>query len=138
MKTIGAIPLIILLLFTGIKVSVATHYCCGQVADTRVSLTGEPASCGMAHENGPASLHDIFANHCCDNVISSCSLGINYFPSLYSFDNFEVKAIDLFILPSDIVPNLEPLIPESNQEGKPPGSLFPNDVRLSSICVFRI
>jgi hypothetical protein len=138
MRTVGAIPLIILLLFTGIKVSVATHYCCGQVAATRVSLTGEPASCGMADDKNTGPLQDVLANHCCDNVISSFSFSNNYFPSLYSFDKFEVKAIDLFILPFDMVPKQELLIPDSGRETRPPGSLFPNDVLLSSICVFRI
>jgi hypothetical protein len=138
MKTVGAISLIILLLFTGMKVSVATHYCCGQFAATKISLTGEPASCGMANEKDSRSLQNFFANHCCENVISSCSFSTNYFPSQYSFDNFEVKAVDLFTLPSDIVPNQEPLISDFILEGRPPGSQFPNDVHLSSICVFRI
>jgi hypothetical protein len=138
MKTIVSIPLIILLLFTGIKVSVATHYCCGHVAATKVSLTGEQASCGMQNEEDTRSSQDIFATHCCDNITSSCSFSNNYFPSLYSFDNFEVKSVDLFRLASDVVPNQELLASDSDNEGRPPGSLLPNDVLLSSICVFRI
>ena len=138
MKTVGAIPLIILLLFTGIKVSVATHYCCGRVAATRVSLTGEQASCGMEKDYGTKPLQDVFETHCCDNVTSTCSFSNNYFPSLYNYDNVQLKDIAPFNLHSDTLSFLEPPITSSDQPGRPPGTRFTNDVFLSSICVYRI
>jgi hypothetical protein len=138
MKTVGAIPLIVLLLFTGINVSVSTHYCCGQVAGKKVSLTGEQASCGMENVAGSKSYRNIFATHCCDNVTSTCFFSSNYFPSLYSDDSFEVKGTDLFNLPSDYMSYGEPFISNLHVEGSPPGILFASDVLLSSICVFRI
>lgn len=138
MKTIGAIPLIILLLFTGIKVSVSTHYCCGHVAATKVSLTNVRASCGMENEESTRSFQDVIKTHCCDNITSSCSFSNNYFPSLYSFDSFEVKAIDLFNPSPFSIMYHEPVVSDSEKESGPPGSSFSNDVLLSSICVFRI
>ena len=138
MKTIGAISLIVLLLFTGIRVSVATHYCCGHVAGTKVSLTGAQATCGMENEEAPVSHQEIISTHCCDNVMSSYSFSNNYFPTFYNYDNFDAKAVISFIVPSDVISFAEPVIIISNRDGSPPGNQFPDDVLLSSICVFRI
>lgn len=139
MKTIGAISLIVLLLFTGIRVSVATHYCCGHVAGSKVSLTGAQATCGMEKEEAPYSHQEIISTHCCDNFISSYSFSNNYFPTFYNYDNFDAKAIISFIVPSDVIISYaEPIIPGLNHDGSPPGNQFPDDILLSSICVFRI
>jgi hypothetical protein len=138
MKTIGAISLIVLLLFTGIKVSVATHYCCGNVAGTKISLSGEKASCGMESRIPLNFPQDIIEKHCCDNVVTSYYFSNNYFPTFYNFDSPEFRAVSQFIVFYDVNLFAAPLILSSNNTGSPPGTMLPFDDILTSICVFRI
>ena len=41
MKNVISIPLALLILFTGINVQIASHYCGGNFAAAKVSLTGK-------------------------------------------------------------------------------------------------
>ena len=50
MKRIVSIPLLFIILFSGINVKFASHYCGGNFSGTKVSLTGELATCGMEQE----------------------------------------------------------------------------------------
>ena len=138
MKTFGAISLIVLLLFTGIRVSVATHYCCGHVADTKISLTGELATCGMENPKASDSHQNTFTTHCCDNITTSYSFSNNYFPTFYNCDNFDLKAIIQLNVPFDVLSYTEPVVSGLYSGESPPGNPLQPDVLLSSICVFRI
>jgi hypothetical protein len=138
MKKLAAISLIALLLFTGIRLNVATHYCCGHVAGTKISLTGALASCGMEITDHPKSHTYTISTHCCDNVISTYSFCNTFFPTFFNYDNIDSGASLFLYSPSVNISYANPFGSGSNSCESPPGNLLLTDVRLSSICVFRI
>ena len=139
MKKLISIPLLVLILFSGININIASHYCGGRLAGTKVSLTGEPATCGMEENPVTDTPYGAITKHCCDNVISSFSFGVNYAPSANLFipDNgpelhsFYIAPQDPFNYHGNLLSNLYCII-------RPPGSFIPNDVEQQSICIFRI
>ena len=65
MKKFISISLTFLLLAALFHFSIATHYCGGTIAATKISLSGKLASCGMENdvENSPQS-GTYFLSHC--------------------------------------------------------------------------
>jgi hypothetical protein len=137
MKTILSIPLIVLILFSGLIVSFATHYCEGSVVATKVSLTGELATCGMEQTTSDHLLIDRFCSHCCDNTASVYSICNNYFPSAFSVEDPLLQAISVYFLPLDYLLSPE-MISNTLNTIRPPGSYTPNSVTLPDLCIFRI
>jgi hypothetical protein len=138
MKTIFSIPLILLILFTGTSVKFATHYCQGSVAATKVSLTGEPATCGMESQSGNTPFQNSFSKHCCDDIISAYSICNNYFSSSQIFNSTWQKVICIIDIPIDCICNQVIINLTSNKIIKPPGNYSTCSVDQSDLCVFRI
>jgi hypothetical protein len=137
MKTILSIPLIILILFSGVIVSFATHYCEGSVVATKISLTGEQASCGMEHVSINNPLLVKFQNHCCDNVTSVYSICNTYFPSAYNVEDPILQVISVLLVPYDYL-NSSDIAINTLSNIRPPGCYTPNSVTLPDLCIFRI
>jgi hypothetical protein len=119
--------------------SVATHYCMGRVAASKISLSGELATCGMENDENIQTQADIhFTSHCCDNTLIFCGIHGNYFPS-YSFvpesynDNFQVFSTAVSLTTGSIS-----CFQSINATTSPPGVSASNNVDLSVICVLRI
>jgi hypothetical protein len=138
MKTLISIPLIILILFTGISVKFATHFCGGYVAATKVSLTGELATCGMESNSFNNTQQEIFSKHCCDDITSAYSICNNYFASSYNFDDPGQQVVDMITVPSDYLSNQKTIIITSDSDFRPPGTNHPNSVDRPVLCIFRI
>lgn len=138
MKTVLAIPLILLILLSGISVKFATHYCHGSVAATKVSLTSVPATCGMESQSGNTPFYNSYSKHCCDDVILAYSICNNYFASsrsvLYPFQKFSCT----IAIPAACVGNQTIVNIITNKIIKPPGYNYPNSVDCPFLCVFRI
>jgi hypothetical protein len=139
MKRLLSIPLILLLTFSGISVTLAKHYCGGYLASTRLSLTGELATCGM---EGEGLIHHSsginLKTHCCDDVVTSIGIFNNYVPS-YSFvpELFQHK-IQGFSTPDSQTFFPFEILLSTYTNVIPPGALKSTKVDLSDICVFRI
>jgi|WetSurSiteA1Bulk_404760.scaffolds.fasta_scaffold21940_2 hypothetical protein len=139
MKRLLSIPLLALILFSGININIASHYCGGQLAGTKVSLTGERATCGMEEPSETHPPNGSITKHCCDNVILSVSMASNYVPSANMYVPDKGPELSHFyIAPGSVSGDngrhfsyLSPII-------RPPGSFVPNDVEQQSICLFRI
>ncbi len=139
MKKVTSISLVLLMLGAMFHISVATHYCGGQIAASKVTLTGKLASCGM---EGPAKElpfpGESFSKHCCDDVITICETDSNYMPS-FSFvpesyqNDFQILSA-LTVLSNNSFTGLDSFYTDVS----PPGALMSTDVDLSGICVFRI
>jgi hypothetical protein len=71
MKKVLSISLVLLMLTAMLHLSVATHYCGGKIAASKISLSGELASCGMEGEGKEIPLPEtnLFA-HCCDDIVT--------------------------------------------------------------------
>ena len=137
MKTILSIPLIVLILFSGVAVSFATHYCEGSVVATKVSLTGEMATCGMEEKSSDNLSIDKFSTDCCDNTASVYSICNIYFPSAFNIEDTVLQAISVDFSPLDNLfsPEIRSNTPNTI---RPPGNYTPNSVTLPDICIFRI
>jgi hypothetical protein len=136
MKKVLAISLALLIMFTGVTVNVAVHYCGGMIAAKKVSLSGELASCGMARQevgkpginNTPVCSNSLSAYMLNNNFVSSLVLSID-FVKMFSADA-ETHAV--------LVPGTMPDLKDPAFNNRPPGSGYPNDVRLECICIYRI
>jgi hypothetical protein len=138
MKTILSIPLIILILFSGVIFNFATHYCEGSVAATKISLTGELATCGMEQTSADNSLSIKFSNHCCDNIASVYSICNNYFPSSHNIEDPILKVVSVLNVPFNFLSKLTIVNNTLNTTIRPPGCYTPNSVTLPDLCIFRI
>jgi hypothetical protein len=137
MRKIISIPLIILILFSGITINFATHYCSGSVAATKVSLNGELATCGMESATDNHSEGDLYSNHCCDDISSSYSLSCNYIPSFYFINDLFLEVHFMTEIPADNTIN-DILIISSAETTRPPGTNSPGSVDRQVLCVFQI
>jgi hypothetical protein len=138
MKKVISISLTILVLAAMLHVSVATHYCGGMKATSKISLSGKLATCGMEDDKrdlpftGPQ-----FSTHCCDNIIAFVGVNGNYFPSFVSVGITYLHLIH--VLDNPVKSNLRDLasLQIINTNESPPGAPA-SSVELSGICVFRI
>ncbi len=138
MKIILSIPLLILILFSGVIVNFAYHSCEGSVVATNVSLTGKVAMCGMENPVGPHSSDIEFSQHCCDNEVCVYSICNNYFPSSFNFNEQIIHDISLFIVPSDYLKSSEIAPSALSTNIRPPGRFSSNSISLPALCIFRI
>ncbi len=138
MKTLLSIPLLFLLLFTGINVKIATHYCGGHVAATMVSLNGELATCGMESDGKIDLTHDSISRHCCEDVTTSFSISNIYVPSFFNIDNQEQNTIDFKFLPPDLMSIRATDKNNLNHTKRPPGSIILDCPDQPVLCIFRI
>ena len=138
MRKTASIALILILLFSGIRVSFDTHFCCGHVAGRVVSLNGMKASCGMEtaaqDDSGLLSIR----NHCCHNETHTYSISVNYFPSFGKSDNSPSRSAGGINYITNIPETKGINISGSSLTGSPPGFFFPGEVSLFSICTLRI
>jgi hypothetical protein len=138
MKALVSIPLVVLILFTGIRINLATHYCGGSVAGTQISFTGKLATCGMESSSSEKPFDNSFDNHCCDNTISVYSICSNYFASSH-FLNDPDRSDNLSVeIPVDIAgyQGINEVI--SKEVIRPPGHFLQGSLRRSVLCIFRI
>ena len=120
-------------------ITISTHYCGGKIADTKVSVSGELASCGMMAPvvKGPISGSHIGSN-CCNNKISVFALDNNYTPSFFEFKSLSQHIIQVFNVPATYGIRPIAVLNLNYTNVSPPGSFMVSDVSLPDICVFRI
>jgi hypothetical protein len=139
MKKLAAIPLIILILFTGINISIATHYCGGNFAGSRVSLSDKTADCGMNPEADKNSSSESLRKHCCENVLTSVTVCKNYFPeSVSSIPQYFPLTTDVNATLSDHISDEFAGFSTHTITISPPGRYSQRSVEQQSICVFLI
>jgi len=133
MKKILSISVALLMLLSGIQLTISRHYCGGALAESKVSLVGQIASCGMESATDDCTQP---GNHvkssCCNNQVSVYAVDHNYSPSSTDFKAFCQTFLQVYPIAENIT--FHSLTPFSN----PPGFLPANAVSLPKICVFRI
>lgn len=119
--------------------TVATHYCGGKLAASKVSFSGELASCDME-----GLVDECFTpgNHlnlnCCNNKVSAFAVEHFYAPSFTEITTFAQHILQFFTVPayhegqSPIATNL------ISTDAGPPGNILVSAVSLPKICVFII
>lgn len=139
MKRATAILLVLGILLAGSHAVISVHYCGGRIADTKVSLSGDIASCGMEGDEGtcpmPGSNLD---RQCCEDQVNIAGI-VNQYTAPAS-----EPVISRNIVSNLAFVQLHGLYPVSNSSATaftsfyPPGDRISNSVSLDKICVFRI
>ena len=139
MKKGISIALSLLMVVTFLHVTISRHYCQGNLAASKISLSGAPASCGMeeTEKDLPNTGTNIIPN-CCDDVVTNYAFDNNYFPSFtFPIDSYhnDFKVFNILVgLPVKSSAFIKSLYTDES----PPGELMSTSVDLSFICIFRI
>ena len=139
MKKILSISFALMILLTGMNLTVSTHFCNGQFAAARINFTGKPASCGMesAIQKEP-SAETRFSRHCCDNKLSVYSIDKTYAPSEFHYNQPVYPVFHEFYVPGEF--SLQRIYFSSSycHNISPPYYFTANTVSINDICIFRI
>lgn len=139
MKKIISIFLTFLMLAALFHFSIATHYCGGTIAATKISLSGKLASCGMeSDENTKPLPGSNFVSHCCENSLTFCGVINNYQPTFSYVPEVYRDQIRLICVAESTTCYSPSLLKPICTNTSPPGKLSFNSVDLSNICVYRI
>jgi hypothetical protein len=138
MRRLISITLLILISFSGIRISIAYHFCGGEQVSARISLSDRFASCGMEDNEHAKPSGTLLGTHCCDNVLSDYTLGNNYLPVTHENDFSALKTIDHQISGSIPEQSFDCLFLFPKYHIKPPGTNSLNKDIQPVLCVFRI
>lgn len=138
MKKVFSIVFAMLILISGLHLSVATHVCCGEVAAVKWTLTGEKATCGMEKTQDRCPLHGIISSNCCRDEVSVYSVDKNYSPSNFQIKKTITNLLQLFSAPVSFSLNSFTSLKPLYTSASPPDKLQISSVSQEKICVFLI
>lgn len=139
MKKFLSISFALLILLSGMHFTVATHYCGGKVAFTKLSVSGELASCGMEKSVGDCSYPvKLSGTHCCKDKVSALVVDDSFSPSFSEFKAFSQMVLQVYLIPAFLKNNSTSTLNLFCTNIRPPGYFMVSDVSLPDICVFRI
>jgi len=139
MKKFLSISFSLLILLSVMHVTISTHYCGGEIASSKISVSGELASCGMTTIVDQCLIKGThIGSNCCNNKISVFALDNNYCPSFSEFKAFSHYTFQVFNVPASIGIRSLSVLNLNYTNISPPGSFLVSDVSLPDICVFRI
>lgn len=138
MRKAASILMAILVLLTGLHLSIASHFCQGKLVNVNVSVTGKITPCSMGGEASSYPGSKFSKKHCCDNELSTLKVDSNYSPSFAKSLEVSQKVIHISGFP--LTESVRELVFTKKSEPifSPPGIFRTNTVELASICVFRI
>jgi hypothetical protein len=137
MRKILGIVFSVLLLVPAIKLSLDRHYCCGKLADVKVSISGLLATCGMVNEDQSPLGMPVLKGKCCEDHLTILNLDYRYYPETPYYNNLK-PARDI---PAEEFPHMYSLrnsVTETNSGFIPPGRHFTPGPEQAVICLFRI
>jgi hypothetical protein len=136
MKKVFAILFACLILLSGMHFTVATHYCCGEIAATKVSFSGSLASCGMITDVPVTSEGTSISTRCCENEVFVYAVESNFAPSVFHA-NVTQALQDAFLIPeSTFRTHGHSIAIQTNVS--PPDHYSTSGVSIADICIFRI
>jgi hypothetical protein len=139
MKKLFSISLAFIMLLSGLQLTISMHYCGGELAQSKVSLTGHVASCGMETSTDDCThASTIEESSCCKNKVSVYEVDHNYSPSFTEFKAFAQTVLQAFVIPENITFHSLTTFSNLYTDASPPDFLPANAVSLPKICVFRI
>jgi hypothetical protein len=137
MKGAFAILIGVVMLTSGMTVSIDKHYCGGELAETKLSFSGKLASCGMEDVHNECPDQTSMDKVCCDDQVTFYQISSNYVPEYFRV-SLNTGFQDISSAPEgnaltrghhmDVYRILE----------LPPGDKFKSAPSLSEICVYRI
>ena len=139
MKKVLSILFASLILLSGLHVSMASHYCGGELAAVKWSLSHDKATCDMEMSvPSCASDNNISQESCCKDKITNFVVDNNYNLSSLELNKPELRLLQVFYIPQNSVQSTFSSTLASNPIVQPPGNFLPNAVYQSFICVFVI
>jgi hypothetical protein len=138
MKKLFSILFAVMILLSGMHLSLATHICSGEVSATKWSIFDEKATCGMESDNDTKPANNSFNSECCHDQISFYSVDNNYNPSSTQINEPVNHLLQVFDIPKVIGILFNYTNSTSNTYVQPPGNYIASAVSLPDICVFRI
>lgn len=136
MKRILSLSLALLLLSSGMHLTLASHFCGGMLAQAKWSVDNELGTCGMEgeaeHHPQGITLHET----CCQDVVSAWSTDGQYQASAMDIKPFAPVVLACLPTPSCSFETMwKPLncLPVF-----PPGTLQPTRVTQEDLCIYRI
>ena len=137
MKKQFSILFALLILVSGMHITVATHLC-GDYKTVRWSLSAEKATCGMEANTDNSQTITISEKSCCHDQIANFTVDSNYSPSFSHILTPTHQLLQVFYVPENDFASFNSNTQLSYATVHPPGVFLPSDVTLSDICVFRI
>jgi hypothetical protein len=139
MKKLLSISLAVLMLLSGMNLTVATHFCGGSLAASKVSFSGKLATCGMENETNQCAATGLHSDtDCCTNHVSHLNVDHNYSPEFFAFKYFGHQLLQVFVVPQNQINYSYTAFNVVRTNASPPGIIQASDVSLPDICVFRI
>ena len=139
MKKLLSISFALLILLSGMHLTIATHHCGGEFAASKVSFSDELASCGMeglVDECSSPGIH--LKKHCCDDKVSALAVDHNFAPSFTNFTTFAQHLLQVYIVPVSFEIHSPTAINLLSTSVSPPVYFLVHSVSLPKICVFLI
>jgi hypothetical protein len=129
----------LVMMISSAHLTIATHYCGGEVAARKISLSGKLATCGMedSKESCPSS-GILLKKHCCENNVVTIGIANNFTApvSIQKADNQNIQ--DLSSFPLNHFYHFISGFNQSFTNIHPPGGFSATSVDLNNICAFRI
>lgn len=139
MKKLLSISIALLMLLSGMQLTISRHYCGGELADSKVSIMGHVASCGMETGNDDCTqTGNHVKSRCCNNQVSVYAVDHNFNPSITEFKAFSNTVLQVFDIPVSIAVDSLTALSSINTNHSPSENTLANAVSLPKICVFRI
>jgi hypothetical protein len=139
MKKLLSISFAFIILLSGMHFTIATHFCGGEIAASKVSVSGELATCGMeSGDNQCPSDGQFIGSRCCNDFVSVLAVDTSYSPSYCEFKAFSLNIPQIFQVPGSFLNNSPEYINLFSINKSPPGTFLVSYVSLPTICVFRI
>ena len=128
-----------MILLSGMHLSIATHFCGGELAAVKWSVLDEKASCGMEMVKPLATTEKrVQAESCCKDHMSFYAVDNNYNSSSVQLQTPVNQLLQVFYIPSSLGVQFTNTNLSTNTHVQPPGNYCPSAVYLPDICVFLI
>ena len=139
MKKLFSILFAGMILLSGMHLSIATHFCGGELAAVKWSVLDEKAGCGMEMVKPACTAEkSIEAESCCKDHMSFYAVDSNYNPSSVQINTPVNQLLQVFYIPSSLGIQFTNTNHSNNTHVQPPGKFFASAVYLPDICVFLI
>ena len=129
----------LLILLSGMHLTLATHLCGGEISAVKVSFTHENANCGMcAVKQTNSTAQSISNESCCKDEMSFYAVDSNYSSSTLQINQPVKQLLQVFDIPKAFGIQFLHTNSTTNTNVQPPGNFIASAVSLPDICVFRI
>jgi hypothetical protein len=137
MKGVFTILIGVVMLASGMTVSIDRHYCGGELAGTLISVSGRLASCGMEKVQNDCTDQPSIDKKCCDDQLTFYRISSKYLPEYFRL-SYTTDFKDLQSVPECNSLFRVPFLDVYRTWELPPGEQLRSAPSLSEICVYRI